>query len=173
MKLFNFFFKRNGLYVGVRYSATGVFGYSYRNKKKKEVFNINCLVAPNPNIYMYGFDKELIHKQYDGQITLLPGLRRNIVDKSGETCGYYEYTNLNKFRIVVAGVSATVKVVDNGWAVFKGRKKIANIRRISKEKMIRYEENGYDMELCFEVSFTNDATPLFYPYIFAIPMLGF
>lgn len=166
------FQKKNTTFVGTRYCATGVFGYSFR-KGEDEVFCITSPVLPNPDIYLNGFHQELIHRHYDGELTLIPGVRRIFVDASGELQGYYEYKSLSEYRIGAGNMTASVKTSDNGWLVFDGANHLANIERITPNNLQRYEENGYDMELRFLITISKKTDLSLYPYIMAIPMLGF
>ena len=51
MSLFDFLIrKKDTEYIGIRYQATGVFGYSVR-EGKTEILNISSLVLPKPDIY--------------------------------------------------------------------------------------------------------------------------
>ena len=139
MRLFDFLFKKKDTsFVGIRYCATGVFGYSFKNGEMK-VFNISSQVLPNPDIYMNGFNQELVHKHYDGSLTMVPGVRRTIVDRLGKLQGYYEYVALNEYRIVVGSVMASVKSSENGWKVFNGTKQLAHIHRIPEREIHRFE----------------------------------
>ena len=166
------FGKKETTYVGIRCHATGVFGYSFRNGEK-EVFTISSLVLLNPDVYMRGFNKEFVHKHYDEQMTLVPGVRRTIVDQQGKMQCYYEYVKMNEYRIITNGVVASVKVLENGWKIYQGKIHVADILRIPKMERIRFEENGYDMEKCFLINISTKADSVLYPYILSIPMLGF
>lgn len=168
----HFFRKKYEQYTGIRFSATGIFGYTYRNHKNEEVFHILCPVMPNPDISMNGFHQELVHRNFNGQITLFPGVRREITDKSGNLWGYYEFVNGYEFRMG-SDIRASVRVTEYGWEVHDDFGKIAEVRRIPGEKRTRYEENGYDMEPFFHVTVASNTNPAFLPYIFTIPMLGF
>ena len=86
-------------YVGIRYNATGVSGYSFR-KDGTEVFRVSCPVMPKPDILLSGFGKTLWHRNYDGQITLCPGVRRNVTDESGSVRGYYEIERLGNSSLL-------------------------------------------------------------------------
>lgn len=121
---------------------------------------------------MNGFHQELVHRHFNGQITLFPGVRREVTDKTGKLLGYYEFVNGYTFCID-AGVSASVKMLRHGWEVYEGQKAVARILRIPQEERLQYEENGYDMEPFFRLTLSPDASSALLPYIFAIPMLGF
>lgn len=172
MRILNFFQKKDAVYTGIRYTATGIFGYTYRDRENREVFHITCPVMPNPDISMNGFHQELVHRRFNGQITLFPGVRREVTDKTGKLLGYYELVNGYTFRIE-ADVSASVKMLRHGWEVYEGPKAVARILRIPQEDRLQHEENGYDMEPFFRLTLSPDASPALLPYIFAIPMLGF
>lgn len=171
MGILDFFRKKSEQYVGIRYSATGVFGYSFCSKNG-EAFHVMCPVVPNPDIYLSGFRQKLIHSRFNGQLTLFPGVRRDVTDESGRICGSYIFLSPYEFCIT-AEACATVRLVDGGWEVWEEAKKTADIRRIPQERRTRFTENGCDMEPWFEVTVTRDASPALLPYIFAIPMLGF
>ena len=127
---------------------------------------------PNPDITMSGFRQKLIHRHYNGQLTIFTGVRRSVTDPSGKPCGLYECVDWNVFRID-AGASATVKVFRHSWEIYEGPKMVARILRIPQEERVRFAENGCDMEPFFKVILSPDASPALLPYIFAIPMLGF
>lgn len=159
-------------YSGIQYSITGAFGYSFR-EGDTEQFNISYLVLPKPDIALSGFHRKLWHRNFDGQITLCPGVRRNIVDESGNMQGYYEYAGINEFHIVTEKAAARAKVSDAGWQVFIGTELIAEILRLPECERKRFEENGFDMEQQFQVSISEETALSLYPYIMAIPVLGF
>ncbi len=166
------FKKKEVTYVAIRYNATGVYGYSFRNREK-EVFKISCVVSPNPDVYMCGFNKELVHKNLDEQMTLIPGIRRTIVDQYGKIQCYFEFVKMNEYHIITKRVAASVKVLENGWEIYQGETRVANILRIPKMKRTRFEENGYDMEEYFLITISKKTDFELYPYIMSVPMLGF
>lgn len=161
-------------YTGIQYSTTGAFGYSFRDSDTEQ-FNISYLILPDLDIILSGFHKKLRHRNFDGQITLCPGVRRNIVDESGNVQGYYEYAEINEFHIMTEGTAARAKVKASevGWQVFIGADLIAEILRLPECERKRFEENGFDMELQFQVNISEKTTPSLYPYIMAVPILGF
>lgn len=159
-------------YTGIQYSTTGAFGYSFR-KGDTEQFSISYLILPDLDITLSGFQRKLWHRNFDGKITLCPGVRRNIIDESGNVQGYYEYAGTNAFHIVTEKASARVKVSENGWQVFIGTDLTAEILRLPECERKRFEENGFDMERQFQVNISEETDLSLYPYIMAIPVLGF
>lgn len=159
-------------YIGIKYNATGIFGYSFR-EGGTELFHISCPALPNPDIALAGFQKKLWHRNYDGQITLAPGVRRNVVDESGKMQGYYRYVGINEFDIVIEKATARVRAFEDGWSVFIETTPVAEILRLTESERNRFEENGYDMEERFQVNILEDTDFSLYPYIMAIPILRF
>lgn len=174
MALFDLRFKKKTAtnYIALQYSTTGMFGYSLRDGQQ-EVLRISCMPMPNPDIYISGFNKELKHEHYNREMTLVPGVRRNFVDRLGNTQAYYKYISLNEFCIVAGSVRALVKGTELGWDIYDEKKQIANIRRISRNESRRFVENGCDMEAYFSINMYSTADIALYPYIMAIPMLRF
>ena len=159
-------------YIGIQYHATGIFGYSFR-ENGTELFNMDCPVLPEPDIALSGFGKKLWHRKYNGRITLFPGIRRNITDESGNIQGYFEYAGLHEFRIVTEKGIAWVKAFEDGWKVFIGTAPAAAILRLPESERNCFTENGFDMEERFLVNIHEETDFSLYPYIMAIPMLGF
>lgn len=159
-------------YKAIRYCATGVFGYLFE-KDNNEVFKISSLVLPNPDIHLSGFDKELIHKHFDREITLLPGVRRKVVDRFEQIDGYYEFVSEKEFHIVVNNLKASVVVSENGWLVFDEKKKLAEVRIIPNSERQKFTSSGYDMEESYLITIADSVDRSFCPYIMAIPMLSF
>lgn len=159
-------------YVAVQFNATGVFGYSFR-RGKTERFCISYLVTPNPDVTLSGFHQELYHRNYDGDITLVSGVRRNFTDSSGNIRGYYEYTGQKEFNIVAGAVKARVYAFCDGWRVFAEGVQAAELVRLPISERKRFEENGYEMESRFLVNIFGVVDFSIYPYIMAIPVLGF
>ena len=86
-------------YIGIQYHATGIFGYSFR-ENGTEQFNMNCPVLPEPDIALSGFGKKLWHRKYDGRITLLPGIRRNITVNPGIYKGILNMPDYMNFALL-------------------------------------------------------------------------
>ena len=173
MSSLNFIFNNEGVtFFGYLYSATGVFGHSFR-LNEKEVFSISGFVAPNLTFILHSPNEKLLHKDYDGEITLAPGGRRMIEDESGKPNGYYEYVDIDEYNIVLKKLLFFVKVLENSWKVYRCGKLLASIDKIPLVERIRFQENGYDMEKCFVVKISSKIDESLYPYIMSIPMLGF
>lgn len=160
------------VYTAVRYYATGVFGYLIRDGET-DICSINSSVMLNPDICIRGFEKNYVHKHYDGQITLAPGVRRTVADEFGNVQGYYEYVSLNEFWIIAGNSMVSVKVSENDWTVYSEGRQVAEIRRLPEKERTRFAENGYDMEKYFLINISSETDFVFYPYIMAIPVLGF
>ena len=159
-------------YVGIRYNATGVSGYSFR-KDGTEVFRVSCPVMPKPDILLSGFGKTLWHRNYDGQITLCPGVRRNVTDESGSVRGYYEIARLGEFFIVTESARAFVRASEAGWHIFTGGRLTAELLRLPENERTRFSENGFDMEKRFRLNILKGTDTTMIPCIMAIPLLGF
>lgn len=159
-------------YVGIRYNATGVFGYSFR-KGGTEVFRASCPVLPKPDILLSGFGEALWHRNYDRRITLCPGARRDVTDESGSVRGYYEIVELGEFVIVTESARARVRASEAGWQIFAGGDLTAELLRLPENERVRFTENGFDMEKRFRVNILRQTGASIYPYIMAIPLLGF
>lgn len=158
---------------GIRYHATGVFGYSFR-QGEIELSRISNSVLPNPDIYLFGYMQEsLVHKHYDSNLTRIPGVRRTVVDKIGNVCGYYEYISQNTYRIVVNNESLHVFVYEDHWEIYTDIVLVATIYQIPENQRVRFVETGYDMEEWYKLTVTPGVNWSFYPYISAIPILGF
>lgn len=169
----NSIFKKEAIkYLGYIYNATGVFGHSFKYGNS-EVFSISGIVMPNPTFYLTGFNEELLHKNFDAETTLIPGVCRKIEDKFGNLHGYYEYVDENEYVIVVKNKSVSVKVIEDGWQVYDGKNILASINIILLAERSRFQENGYDMEKAFIVNISPTVDTVLYPYIMSIPMLGF
>ncbi len=158
--------------IGIRYSATGVFGQSFF-RDGIEVFSVAGDVLPMPNIYMNGFGLELICRSVDGEITLVPGVRREILDSNNQIYGYYEYISMGEFYIRRGTYTLKVFVYEWGWRVCFGDEEWAIVMRMNQEERVRYEEDGFDKELRFKVELNQELEKDLYPLILSIPMLGF
>jgi len=156
-------------YFGIQYSATGIWGYSFRDGDN-EVVHLSSLVLLRPDIHISGFGKELCHKNYDSEMTLFPGVRRNILS-GGQIEGYYEYVSVNEILISAANEILKVNPFKNRWHIFNDSKMLAKIER--KKEEVRFTENGLDMVERFIINVLPDVKEELYPYIFAIPVLGF
>ena len=173
MKFLNSIFKKEEIeYLGYIYTATGIFGHSFKHGDSK-VFSINSMVTSNPTLYLNGFDQELLHKNFDGEITLIPGVCRKIEDKFGDLHGCYEYINATEYVIRVKNKSVLVKVTENGWHVYINKKILASVNIIPSVERNKFQENGYEMELAFVVNISPTVDTILYPYIMSIPMLRF
>lgn len=161
-----------GCYTGYRYTATGVFGYSFR-QGTTEVFSMSSSVMPNPDVCLTGFGKRLVHKHYNSAITYVPGIRRNVVDGAGNLQAFFEFESFCSFRMTAEDISASVRILSTGWIVYVGTEPVAEIQRISESQRVRFSENGLDMESFFHVQIYDTADSRLHPYILAIPMLGF
>lgn len=159
-------------FIGIQYNTTGISGYSFR-EKGTEVFDICCPVCPNPNITLSGFGRELSWRGCIDNITSVYGTRRNVIDESGYTQGYYEYTDMYEFEIVTNNVTARVRRLEEGWNVYVGAIRVAEFRRIDACERRRFEENGYEMEEWFRLNIIADLRTSIYPFVMAIPLLGF
>lgn len=159
-------------YIGIQYNATGVFGYSFR-KDGAEVFRASCPVLPKPDILLSGFGEELRHRNYDRQITLCPGARRNVTDASGSVRGYYEIAELGEFLIVTESARVCVRASEAGWHIFAGGDLAAELLRLPENERGRFTEHGFDMEKRFRVDILRQMDTWMIPYIMAIPLLGF
>ncbi|MGN0998537.1 MAG: hypothetical protein ACI4PO_03180 [Faecousia sp.] len=124
----------------------------------------------HPDISMSGFDLRLWHRSYDGQITLVRGARRDVADGSGSVVGFYEYGSQGEFRIVTWDAGASVRAVEDGWIVFHGRTILAELHRAPKPARARF---GRNMEVRFLTKIHEEAEPSLYPFLLAIPLLGF
>ena len=158
--------------IGIQYCTTGAFGYSFR-EDGTEWCNIGCLSLLNPDISVSGSGQELWHRDYDRDMTLVPGVRRNFIDQSGYVRGYYTYTGQNKFDITTENELAHVEGNDHGWRVFKAGKLVALVHHLPQSERTQFEENGFDMETRFLIDILDTVDVLFYPYIMAIPVLAF
>ncbi len=173
MRFINSFFKKEEIeYLGYIYTATGVFGHSFKCGVSK-VFSIESMIMPNPTFHIIGFNQELLHKNFDGEITLIPGVSRKIEDKFGNLHGCYEYVNATEYIIRTKNKSVSVKVTENGWQVYKEKELIASIDIIPLAERNKFQENGYDMEMAFVVKISPAVGDFLYPYIMSIPMLRF
>ena len=159
-------------YRGIRYSATGIFGYSIREGETQR-FDINCPVLPHPDIQLAGFHRTLWQRDYDAQLTLGPGVRRVISNRFGRADGYYEYTGPDTFDLVSKRGRAHVKAKKDGWLVFWKGATAAEILLLAKGQGRRFEENGLDMEERFLVNIETKIPSALLPYILAIPVLRF
>lgn len=159
-------------YVGIPYNATGMSGWSFR-EDGAEVFRVDCPVMLHPDISMSGFGLRLWHRNYDGQITLVRGARRDVADGSGSVVGFYEYGSLGEFRIVTRDAGASVRAVEDGWIIFRGRTVLAELHRAPKAAKAGPEENGRNMEVRFLAKIHEEAERSLYPFLLAIPLLGF
>ena len=164
--------KKGRTYAAIRYSVTGVDGYIFK-KGDAEVFQILHLVMPHADILMRGCGKVLNHKNYDADITLLPGVRRTVVDELGKPQGYFMYVSFKEFRIGVGSMVFSVKISANGWEVFDGAKRLANIYKIPAAEMRELKWQGYDEDTRFIINISEGTNALLYPYIMAVPVLGF
>ncbi|MBR2942707.1 MAG: hypothetical protein IKB82_04840 [Clostridia bacterium] len=160
------------VFTGIQYSATGVFGYSFR-QNEKEVLRIDSAVLPNPDIHLQGFGAKLVHRAFDASITILPGMRRVLEDEHGSVQGFYEYFDVNVYRIAVKGAEAYVYVRADFWEVTVDMEAAARISRVPQALRTRFTENGYDMENRFTIAIADTVPEALYPYILAIPVLGF
>ena len=159
-------------FIGIQYNATGLFGYSFR-ENGREIFKTGCLVVPNPDVELIGFGKKLWHRNLDREITLFPGVRRNITDETGNVVGYYDYLDFNQFNIIADNTELTVYVFENGWKIYCGTELVSSIYRLKVSEREQFIENGIDMETRFSVTVSEEISDSMYPYIMAIPMLGF
>lgn len=159
-------------YIGIKYDATGVWGYSYR-VGHDPVASIGALFVPNPDIFVSGYGYKLCHKKYDYDMTLAQGVRRVFVDDGDNDIGYYEYDNTGKFIIVGGNKTLVVKTFIDEWKIYDDQKLVAVISRIDEENIVRFEEDGFDMETRFNVSMIDCLSEVFRLMIFAIPVLGF
>lgn len=168
------FFSKNKIerYVGFNYTTTGAFGLLFKNGVT-QVFSINGFVLPNPTFSLKYKNSMLLHKDYDSQITLIPGTRREVKDEFGNLHGFYEYSNTNQFIIAVKKLVIWVNITQDGWEVYKGSKLIARVKRIALNEKTKFQENGYDMEKSYIAEISQQIDDLLYPYILSIPILGF
>ena len=162
-------------YVGIQYSATGVFGYSFRNEFDHEVVTINSLVLPRPDIQITSYGRMLWHRQFDPGITLVPGVRRNIENENGKTAAYFEYVDIDAFRICIKKKQILfVSVCPEGWIISDGDDVVvALISRFAEDEREHFTENGLDMEERFLVEVMDDIDEELLPFICAVPVLGF
>lgn len=162
-------------YVGIQYSATGVFGYSFRDEFDNEAVTVNSLVLPHPDIQITASGRKLWHRQLDAGITLVPGIRRNIEDEKGKTAAYFEYVDIGAFRISIKkNRTLFVNAGPEGWIISDGDNAVvALISRLAESEREHFTENGLDMEERFlvEVRYGTDETLL--PFICTVPVLGF
>lgn len=159
-------------YTAIKYDATGIFGYSIR-KDGAEVGNISCPVLPQPDITLSGFGNKLWHRQYDSEISLCSGIRRQLVDAYDVVRGYYEYIFPGAFDIVTETTRVRVNVTERGWEVCSGLYTVAKISRLPAEERTRFSENGLDMECRFLIDIFDSADQSLSLLIMAVPMLGF
>ena len=162
-------------YVGIQYSATGVFGYSFRDEFDNEVVTVNSLVLPRPDIQITASGRKLWHRQFDGGITLAPGIRRNIEDENGKTAVYFEYMDIDAFRICIKkNQTLFVSVGPERWIISDGDDGVvALISRLAEDEREHFTENGLDMEERFLVEVMSDIDEELLPFICAVPVLGF
>ena len=166
-------------FKGYQYDATGVFGYSFR-ENNKEVVNLSMTVAPEPDIYIEASGEKFCHEKYHGDITIFPGLKRTVVNRKTDEEIYYEVTrDLNYFIHSNKGKLFVKQSVTN-WEIYtyyaEGNNsvtmRVAEINRTNPLSAEKFEEYFDYTEYC-TVSIQEWIDEYWYPFIMAIPVLGF
>lgn len=160
-------------YTGYRCEATGIFKYFFYNNKDKESFSVSSTVMLKPDISLVGFGQNLFCKNFDPQITLVPGVRRIVTDEEDKCVGYYEYIDLNKMWIQVGEKRSLVTMNDKGWTFSINSEKDAQIIRLEECERIKGNKNGFDTEKRIVVEISDNIELKWYPFIIATPMLAF
>jgi len=159
-------------YTGLCCSATGVYYHSFR-KDNGEVFSVKSMVVPKPDVTLEGFGKSLLCKSVDYQITLVPGVRRYIMDNDNICYGFYEFADFDHICAQIGEKRISILPNETGWSFSINSENDARINRIPEESRIKGTENGFDTEHRFSVEISDDIEPIWYPIIFGTPMLSF
>lgn len=164
-----------GKYAGLQFSTTGVFGYSFRDEFNNEVVTVSSQILLRPDIQITAFGRKLWHRQFDTGITLVPGIHRTVEDERGKTVAYFEYEDMDTFRICVQKKQILcVRLRPEGWVISDANDTVvALIKRLSEDERTYFIENGLDMVECFLVEALNDIDELMLPFICTVPVLGF
>lgn len=161
-------------FIGICCSTTGYFYHSFRNAStNEEVFSIGYLVMPEPNVSLSGLGKELHCPKTDFGVTLVPGSRRVVVDKSGSQYGIYEYDSENKMHLIIKGQKITVIRDVEGWTFFFDFAEVARITRLPDNERTANTENGFDTEKRFQAEVSKQIAVKWLPLILGTPLLGF
>ena len=134
---------------------------------------MDCRKKPFPDVIISANGKEYVHKKYDAQITLVQGVRREILNQENKVWGAFELVDLDKFRCLYPDGILEVCVGRYGWTVYAHGKKAATIRFWKPRKRARRKKTDYDEERWFQLVIAKELPDECYPLLFAIPVLGF
>ncbi len=148
-------------------------GNSFYYKPQKEIGSVIYLKEAFPDVVISAMDAQYLHKKYDAQITLVEGVRRDILEQENNVWGAFEFVSLDRFRCIHPKGMLEVRVGGYGWTVYLQGKKAATIRYWKPPKRARRKKNEHDEERWFQLVIAKDLPEECYPLLFAIPVLGF
>lgn len=158
--------------TAVSYDNTGGVGYEFFYQNKK-IFEIAYSVFINLTVTLRAPGIELEHKDYDPAITIVPGVRRIITDTEGKYAGHFKLLEYNHFEILSEYSRADVYLLPTGWIVVNEQHVFAYVRREEEERRERDIEDWLEKEKRFNYQIFSACPKELYPFIFAIPVLGF
>lgn len=173
------------IFTGARHSGTEpsqeVLTYW---EKDIEMCTVSGPVQPDAQVRLAGFDRELLHRNYDRDITLFPGVHRNVENADGSLCGYYEFLSLGCFHLVCGEVFLKVYTNENGWEIYANRDKmlVAMITKEQDRKQISGADSGEESQPTkageqsedrYSVFLDTVLPPELQAMILGIPVLGF
>ncbi len=161
-----------GRLIGIRYKAAGIYGYSFW-QGKTEVISINIPVRPDPEVEIDGLGKKLRHRHYDREMTLYPGVRRDVIDDRGLVEGCFQSIDLDDFWIITGPNRLNVHVRKDRWEIYQKSGLAAEMVILDESERVRFTEKGIDMEKRFLVHIFQEIDESLYPFILSIPVLGF
>lgn len=153
-------------------NVKGYFYYPSNESEDSKIF-VNCTKEAFPDVVISANGKEYVHKKYDAQITLVKGIRREILNQENKVWGAFEFVDLDKFRCLCPNGILEVQVGGYGWTVYSNGKKAATIRFWKPSERARRKKKDYDEERWFQLVIAKELSEECYPLLFAIPVLGF